>query len=214
MSHPSFDIWRWYCETNSSRRVLCVSCVVYLCEPVFFSIFHLHSSPLRSTLPLPSCLAQSSPYRPKPLQPSRSLPSRKALKNSSKVSPPRSLITGIKLNGSWPHKSHDDPADPKPVISFALYKSNKLNSRNRVGSGHVHDDGTGHVNFPSKYKQYRAITEMEYKPPSSGTSGQSSSSGKSNSGGSNLIWRTNEQTKYAEWWDGTKWVAGDWSVEY
>ncbi|KAF4632740.1 hypothetical protein G7Y89_g5390 [Cudoniella acicularis] len=123
------------------------------------------------------------------------------------------IITGIKLNGSRPHKSHDDPADPKPVISFALYKSNKLNSRNRVGSGHVHDDGTGHVNFPSKYKQYRAITGMEYKPPNSGTSGQSSS-GKSKSGGSDLTWRTNEQTKYAEWWDGTKWVAGDWSDEY
>ncbi|KAH8161428.1 hypothetical protein CIB48_g6813 [Xylaria polymorpha] len=123
------------------------------------------------------------------------------------------IITGIKLNGSRPHKSHDDPADPKPVISFALYKSNKLNSRNRVASGHVHDDGTGHVNFPSKYKQYRAITGMEYKPPSSGTSGQSSSSGKSTSGGSDLTWRTNGQTKCAEWWDGTKWVAGDWSDE-
>ncbi|CZR52895.1 uncharacterized protein PAC_02772 [Phialocephala subalpina] len=123
------------------------------------------------------------------------------------------IITGIKLNGSRPHKSHDDPADPKPVISFALYKSNKLNSRNRVASGHVHDDGTGHVNFPSKYKQYRAITGMEYKPPSSGTSGQSSS-GKSKSGGSDLTWRTNEQTNRAEWWDGTKWVEGDWSDEY
>jgi hypothetical protein len=51
---------------------------------------------------------------------------------------------------------------------------------------------TGHVNFPSKYKQYRAITGMEYKPPNSGTSGQSSS-GKSKSGGSDLTWRTNEQ---------------------
>ncbi len=124
------------------------------------------------------------------------------------------IITGITLNGSRPHKSHDDPTDPKPVISFALYKSNKLNSRNRVASGHVHDDGTGHVNFPSKYKQYRAITGMEYKPPGSGMSGQSSSSGKSQLGGSDLTWRTNEQTKYAEWWDGTKWVAGDWSDEY
>ncbi|KAH8586812.1 hypothetical protein B0O99DRAFT_700600 [Bisporella sp. PMI_857] len=85
----------------------------------------------------------------------------------SLVSPPRSqIITGIRLNGSQPHKSHDDPADPKPIIFFALYKSNKLNSQNRVASGHVHDDGTGHVNFPSKYKQYRAITGMEYKPPS------------------------------------------------
>ncbi|KAF1848399.1 uncharacterized protein K460DRAFT_364380 [Cucurbitaria berberidis CBS 394.84] len=120
------------------------------------------------------------------------------------------IITGIKLNGSRPHKSHDDPADPKPVISFALYKSNKLNSRNRVGSGHVHDDGTGHVNFSSKYKQYRAITGMEYKPPI----GQSSSSGESKSGGSGLTWRTNEQAKYAEWWDGTNWVAGNWSNEY
>ncbi|KAL5345263.1 hypothetical protein ACLOAV_009633 [Pseudogymnoascus australis] len=75
------------------------------------------------------------------------------------------IITGIKLNGSQPHKSHDDPADPKPVISFALYKSNKLNSQSRVASGHVHDDGTGHINFRSKYKQYRAITGMEYNPP-------------------------------------------------
>ncbi|TVY14766.1 hypothetical protein LARI1_G008251 [Lachnellula arida] len=121
------------------------------------------------------------------------------------------IITGIKLNGSRPHRSHDDPADPKPVISFALYKSNKLNSQNRVASGHVHDDGIGHINFPSKYKQYRAITGMEYKPPGSGTSGESSSSGKS--AGSDLTWRTNKQTNYAEWWDGKKWVTGDWSDE-
>ncbi|OBT70848.1 hypothetical protein VF21_10161 [Pseudogymnoascus sp. 05NY08] len=59
------------------------------------------------------------------------------------------IITGIKLNGSQPYKSHDDPADPKPVISFALYKSNKLNSQSRVASCHVHDDGTGHINFRS-----------------------------------------------------------------
>jgi hypothetical protein len=128
------------------------------------------------------------------------------------------IITGIKLNGSRPHKFHGDPADPMPVISFALYKSNKLNSRNRVASGHVHDDGTGHVNFPSKYKQYRAITGMEDKPPSNGMSGESSSSGKSQRDGSSdgfdLTWRINEQTKYAEWWDGTKWVTGDWSDEY
>ncbi|PGG97397.1 hypothetical protein AJ79_09209 [Helicocarpus griseus UAMH5409] len=75
------------------------------------------------------------------------------------------IITGIKLNGSEPHKSHDDPTDPKPVISFALYKSNKFNSHNRVASGHAHDDGTGNINFRSKYKQYRAITGMEYNPP-------------------------------------------------
>jgi hypothetical protein len=48
---------------------------------------------------------------------------------------------------------------------------------------------------------------MEYKVPGSG-------SAESTSGGSDLIWRTNEQTKYAEWWDGTKWVQGDWSDEY
>ena len=30
------------------------------------------------------------------------------------------IITRIKLNGSRYHKSHDDLADPKPVISFAL----------------------------------------------------------------------------------------------
>jgi hypothetical protein len=54
---------------------------------------------------------------------------------------------------------------------------------------------------------------MEYKPPNSGMSGQSSS-GKSKSGGYDLTWRANERTKHAEWWDGTKWVAGGWSDEY
>lgn len=53
------------------------------------------------------------------------------------------------------------------MILFGLFKSNKLNSKNRVGSGHVHDDGTGHVNFRSKFKQYRDITGMEYKPAAS-----------------------------------------------
>jgi hypothetical protein len=81
------------------------------------------------------------------------------------------IIKSIKLHGTRPHKSQSDPADLEPVIPFALYKSNKQNPRNRVASGHVRADGTGHVNFPSKYKKYRAITGMEYKPPSRGKSG-------------------------------------------
>ncbi|OJD20282.1 hypothetical protein ACJ73_08386 [Blastomyces percursus] len=97
--------------------------------------------------------------------PSRSLHFKEARKIVENIAAKVPIITGIKLNGSEPHKSHDDPTDPKPVISFALYKSNKLNSHNRVASGHAHDDGTGHINFSSKYKQYRAITGMEYKPP-------------------------------------------------
>lgn len=52
-------------------------------------------------------------------------------------------------------------------------------------------------------KQYRAITGVEYKSPSSGTSGQSSSSGKSKLGGSDITW-----------WNGTNWVVGDGSDEH
>jgi hypothetical protein len=41
-----------------------------------------------------------------------------------------------------------------------------------------------------------------------------SSRARSGAAGSNLTWRTNEQTGVAEWWDGTKWVAGEYSDEY
>ncbi|KAF2754656.1 hypothetical protein EJ05DRAFT_479092 [Pseudovirgaria hyperparasitica] len=130
------------------------------------------------------------------------------------------IIKAIQLNGNRPHRSHDDPTDTKLVISFALYKSATTSSRNRVGSGHVHADGTGHVNFPSKYKQYRAVTGMEYRAPigqliksgdSSSKESQSGDSSSKESKSDDLTWRTNEQTGYAEWWDGTNWVAGAWS---
>ncbi|CZT08649.1 uncharacterized protein RAG0_13647 [Rhynchosporium agropyri] len=95
------------------------------------------------------------------------------------------IITDTKLNGSRPHQSHDDLADPR---------------LNQVANGHVHDGGTGHIVLLLKYKQYSIITGMEYKLRGSGTSGESSSSGKS--GGFDLSLRTNKQTNYAEWWDG------------
>lgn len=44
--------------------------------------------------------------------------------------------------------------------------------------------------------------------------GESSSSKSSKMEASNLTWRTNDQTNCAEWWDGKKWVKGDWSEDY
>ncbi|KUJ06356.1 uncharacterized protein LY89DRAFT_790640 [Mollisia scopiformis] len=41
----------------------------------------------------------------------------------------------------------------------------------------------------------------------------SSSSAAQGATTTDLTWRTNEQTGYAEWWDSAKWVQGDWSDE-
>lgn len=47
------------------------------------------------------------------------------------------------IKGTHLHKSHDDLNDPKPVISIRFKDENDT----RVGTGHVHDDGTGQVNW-------------------------------------------------------------------
>ena len=47
------------------------------------------------------------------------------------------------IKGTRLHQSHDDPSDPKPVISIRFKDENDR----RIGTGHVHEDGTGQVNW-------------------------------------------------------------------
>ncbi|KAM3501023.1 hypothetical protein MY11210_009437 [Beauveria gryllotalpidicola] len=52
-------------------------------------------------------------------------------------------VKKAEIKGTYLHKSHDDPSDPLPVISVRFKDENDR----RVGTGHVHEDGTGSVNW-------------------------------------------------------------------
>jgi hypothetical protein len=103
-------------------------------------------------------------------------------------------------SGARAHQSHE-VATHSNILSVKFFAGSR-----RVISGHVHING-----------------QLDYSKPARGSSagaeknvggGESSSSSTQGATATNLTWRTNEQTKRAEWWDGTKWVGGDWSDEY
>ena len=96
--------------------------------------------------------------------------------------------------GAQAHPSHE-VATHSNVISAKFFAENK-----RVISGHIHLNGT--IDYSARARSGGVAG------PSSGSPGQSKSSG------SGLTWQTNEQTNHAEWWDGTKWVEGNWSGEH
>ncbi|KAG4432045.1 hypothetical protein IFR05_012484 [Cadophora sp. M221] len=73
----------------------------------------------------------------------------------------------------------------------------------RLTSYHAYPSGL--VVFSKK--KYGQVQLPDHGDESSGSSAQGAAT-------INPRWRTNEQTKRAEWWDGTKWVEGDWSDEY
>lgn len=54
-----------------------------------------------------------------------------------------SKVTQAEIKGTHLHQSHDDPSDTKPVISVRFLSE----SGSRLGTGHVHEDGTGKVNW-------------------------------------------------------------------
>ncbi|TAQ86080.1 hypothetical protein B7494_g5593 [Chlorociboria aeruginascens] len=95
-----------------------------------------------------------------------------------------------------PHRSLKDPSDPKDVITVSYHTERGT----RLASIHAHDDGS--------WNEY-----LSRAGRNSG-GGESSSSSAQGATTTDLTWRTNEQTNRAEWWDGTKWVEGDWSDEY
>ncbi|KAG9230119.1 hypothetical protein BJ875DRAFT_473106 [Amylocarpus encephaloides] len=114
-------------------------------------------------------------------------------------------VDAIQIAGARAHQSHE-VATHSNILSVKFFAGSR-----RVISGHVHMNG-----------------ELDYSKPAHGSSsaqvattagagknvGGGESSSSSTQGATNLTWRTNEQTKCAEWWDGTKWVGGDWSGEY
>ncbi|KAI1154450.1 hypothetical protein F4825DRAFT_448502 [Nemania diffusa] len=77
-------------------------------------------------------------------------------------------------------------------------------SGTRLTSYHAYPNGL--VVFSKK--KYGQVQLPDYGgEPSSSSSAQGTAT-------TDLTWRKNEQTNCAEWWNGTKWVQGDWSDEY
>ena len=54
-----------------------------------------------------------------------------------------SEVKKAEIKGTQLHQSHDDPNDKKPVISVRF----KDEQDRRLGTGHVHEDGTGSVKW-------------------------------------------------------------------
>jgi hypothetical protein len=52
-------------------------------------------------------------------------------------------VKKAEIKGSVPHKSHDDPSDPEEVISIRFKDENG----SRLGTAHVHEDGSGNVKW-------------------------------------------------------------------
>ncbi|GFF62716.1 hypothetical protein IFM60648_00699 [Aspergillus lentulus] len=50
------------------------------------------------------------------------------------------------IQGTELHKSHKDPTDPKKVISIQFLDQEKK----RVGTGHLHEDGTSKFRYKKK----------------------------------------------------------------
>lgn len=54
-----------------------------------------------------------------------------------------SKVKKAEIKGVRPHQSHDDPSDDKLVISVRF----KDEEDRRLGTGHVHEDGSGFVKW-------------------------------------------------------------------
>ena len=91
--------------------------------------------------------------------------------------------------GAKAHQSHEVETHSN-VISAKFFEGDK-----RIISGHIHHNGK--IEYSGRARKGGA-------GPQSGTL----------AGGSNLTWRRNEQTNIAEWWNGTEWVAGEYSHDY
>jgi hypothetical protein len=84
----------------------------------------------------------------------------------------------------------------------------------RVISGHIHMNGKLDYSKPAYGSSSTDVTTTTGGGKNVGGGGTSSGSSTQGATATNLTWRANEQTKRAEWWDGTNWVGGDWSDEY
>ncbi|KAE8349568.1 hypothetical protein BDV28DRAFT_160385 [Aspergillus coremiiformis] len=64
-----------------------------------------------------------------------------------KVEQEDSRVKKAQIKGSQPHKSYDDPDDPKDVISIRFLSENDT----RLGTAHVHEDGS----FKMTWKKWK-----------------------------------------------------------
>ncbi|KAH7305151.1 hypothetical protein BKA65DRAFT_486084 [Rhexocercosporidium sp. MPI-PUGE-AT-0058] len=92
-----------------------------------------------------------------------------------------------KIQGTTAHRSSKDPSGSKEVITISYHTG----KGSRLLSIHAHDNGTWNEFFSRARKN-------------AGGGESSSSSSAQGTTTTDLTWRTNDQTKCAEWWDGTK----------
>ena len=109
-------------------------------------------------------------------------------------------------SGAKAHQSHE-VATHSNILIVKFFAGSR-----RVISGHVHMNGQ--LDYRSRRTAVSAQVATTAGAEKNIGGGESSSSSTQGATATNLTWRTNEQTKCAEWWDSTKWVGGDWSEEY
>jgi hypothetical protein len=107
-----------------------------------------------------------------------------------------------------PHPTKYADGTEDPIHISGILGEGNLKGSKRATSFHYYPE-TGDIRFSnSRYPPVRiGVSNAAAESSSSASSAQAATT-------TDLTWRTNGQTNRAEWWDGTKWVEGDWSDEY
>jgi len=115
-------------------------------------------------------------------------------------------VDAIQIAGARAHQSHEVDTHSN-IISVKFFAGSR-----RVISGHVHMNGQLDFGKPTQGSSSAQVATTAGAGKNIG-GGESSSSSTQSATTTDLTWRTNKKTNYAEWWDGKKWVTGDWSDE-
>jgi hypothetical protein len=106
-----------------------------------------------------------------------------------------------------PHPTKYADGTEDPIHISGILGEGNLKGSKRATSFHYYP-ATGDIRFSnSRYPPVHIGTSNAAAESSSSASAQAATT-------TDLTWRTNEQTNRVEWWDGTKWVEGDWSDEH
>ncbi|PVH75247.1 hypothetical protein DL98DRAFT_498677, partial [Cadophora sp. DSE1049] len=104
-------------------------------------------------------------------------------------------VDAIQIAGARAHQSHE-VATHSNIISVKFFAGSR-----RVISGHVHMNGQLDYSKPAHGSSSAQVATTAGAGKNVG-GGESSSSSTQSATATNLTWRTNEQSKRAEWWDG------------
>ncbi|KAK0102306.1 hypothetical protein ONS95_005929 [Cadophora gregata] len=116
-------------------------------------------------------------------------------------------IDAIQIAGAKAHQSYEVAAHSN-IISVKFFAGSK-----RIMSAHVHLNGKVDYSKPTHGSSSAQVATTAGAGHNAG-GGESSSSHAQGATTTELSWRTNEQTKRAEWWNGVGWVEGEWSYEH